>query len=122
MTTGLPRINLKCKFIKYVNEFWEMSIFKKMKKNPVIHAAFLKLRKKGFTNVILMYLFLSFAEIDLDPHRTFCPEAGCDTVCHVCSTSTSEAFNKPTPVDCPTVSFPFLLYIEKTRGSGCLKN
>ena len=43
-------------------------------------------------------------EVDLDPHRTFCPEAGCETVCHVCSTSTSDAVTKPTPVDCPTVS------------------
>lgn len=97
-----------------------MPIFKKQneKKNPVIHVAFLKLRKKGFTTVVLIYPFLSFVEIDLDPHRTFCPEAGCDTVCHVCSTSTSEAFNKPTPVDCPTVSFPFLLYKFTSRKPG----
>ncbi|XP_060565772.1 probable E3 ubiquitin-protein ligase RNF144A-A [Ruditapes philippinarum] len=46
-------------------------------------------------------------EVDLDPHRTFCPEAGCETVCHVCSTSTSDAITRPTPVDCPTCGLQF---------------
>ncbi|KAJ8306501.1 hypothetical protein KUTeg_017046 [Tegillarca granosa] len=40
-------------------------------------------------------------EVDLDPNRTFCPEVGCETVCHVCSTSTGESF-RPIPVECPT--------------------
>lgn len=46
-------------------------------------------------------------EVDLDPHRTFCPEAGCETVCHVCSTSASDTINKPTPVDCPSCGLQF---------------
>ncbi|XP_052257465.1 probable E3 ubiquitin-protein ligase RNF144A [Dreissena polymorpha] len=46
-------------------------------------------------------------EVDLDPDRTFCPEAGCETVCHVCSTSSSQAFSKPTPVDCPKCKLQF---------------
>ncbi|WAR23498.1 R144A-like protein [Mya arenaria] len=46
-------------------------------------------------------------EVDLDPHRTFCPEAGCETVCHVCSTSSSHAFSRPTPVDCPKCKLQF---------------
>ncbi|KAJ8305973.1 hypothetical protein KUTeg_016518 [Tegillarca granosa] len=45
-------------------------------------------------------------EVDLDPNRTFCPEVGCETVCHVCSTSTGESF-RPIPVECPTVSKGF---------------
>ena len=44
------------------------------------------------------------SEVDLDPNRTFCPEAGCETVCHVCSTSSEEYHTKPTAVECPTVS------------------
>ena len=44
------------------------------------------------------------SEVDLDPNRTFCPEAGCETVCHVCCTSSEEYHTKPTPVECPTVS------------------
>lgn len=46
-------------------------------------------------------------EVDLDPNRTFCPEAGCETVCHVCSTSTEEYHTKPTAVDCPTCGLKF---------------
>ena len=47
---------------------------------------------------------LLFAEVDMDPNRTFCPEAGCETVCHVCSAA-SAAAAQPTPVQCPTVGF-----------------
>lgn len=45
-------------------------------------------------------------EVDLDPNRTFCPEAGCETVCHVCSTSSGES-TKPIAVDCPTCGLKF---------------
>ncbi|KAL3869975.1 hypothetical protein ACJMK2_042595 [Sinanodonta woodiana] len=41
-------------------------------------------------------------EVDLDPNRTFCPEAGCETVCHVCNNST-----KPSPVDCHSCGLKF---------------
>jgi hypothetical protein len=54
--------------------------------------------------IIYLCCYYYTTEVDLDPHRTFCPEAGCETVCHVCSTSTSDAITRPTPVDCPTVS------------------
>jgi hypothetical protein len=43
-----------------------------------------------------------FSEIELDPNRTFCPEVGCEAVCHVCSTSSGEHYS-PIPVDCPEV-------------------
>lgn len=46
-------------------------------------------------------------EIDLDPNRTFCPESGCETICHVCSTSSEEFSSKPRPVDCPTCGLQF---------------
>lgn len=49
----------------------------------------------------------SLKEVDLDPNRTFCPEAGCETVCHVCSTSSEEYHTKPTAVDCPTCGLKF---------------
>ncbi|KAL5021628.1 hypothetical protein ScPMuIL_000783 [Solemya velum] len=45
-------------------------------------------------------------EVDIDPNRTFCPEAGCETVCHVCSTS-SGLSTQPTPVQCPTCGLQF---------------
>lgn len=45
-------------------------------------------------------------EIELDPNRTFCPEAGCEAICHVCSTSTGERYN-PTQVDCPECGLQF---------------
>ncbi|VDI16661.1 putative E3 ubiquitin-protein ligase RNF144A-A [Mytilus galloprovincialis] len=46
-------------------------------------------------------------EIDLDPNRTFCPENGCETICHVCSTSTGETSTRPTPVECPSCGLQF---------------
>ncbi|XP_048758848.2 E3 ubiquitin-protein ligase RNF144A-like [Ostrea edulis] len=45
-------------------------------------------------------------EIELDPNRTFCPEVGCETVCHVCSTSSGEHYS-PIPVDCPECGLQF---------------
>ncbi|KAK3091919.1 hypothetical protein FSP39_023734 [Pinctada imbricata] len=53
-------------------------------------------------------------EVDLDPNRTFCPEAGCDTVCHVCSTSASSSIEnfKPTPVDCPSCGLQFCSFCK----------
>ncbi|KAK6188459.1 E3 ubiquitin-protein ligase RNF144A [Patella vulgata] len=45
-------------------------------------------------------------EIDMDPNRTFCPEAGCETVCHVCSNRLEENVNA-TPVQCPTCGLQF---------------
>ncbi|ESP05337.1 hypothetical protein LOTGIDRAFT_181176, partial [Lottia gigantea] len=45
-------------------------------------------------------------EVDLDPNRTFCPEAGCETVCHVCSSRLEENVSA-TPVQCPTCGLQF---------------
>lgn len=45
-------------------------------------------------------------EVDVDPNRTFCPKAGCETVCHVCSPSTGEN-SKPIPVECPECGLEF---------------
>ncbi|CAH1775556.1 unnamed protein product [Owenia fusiformis] len=55
------------------------------------------------------YLRLKFErEVALDPNRTFCPEAGCETVCHVCSASTSAAKVAPVKcVNCPTCGLQF---------------
>ncbi|KAK7099653.1 E3 ubiquitin-protein ligase RNF144A-like [Littorina saxatilis] len=47
-------------------------------------------------------------EVDMDPNRTFCPEAGCETVCHVCSAANSAAVHsQPAPVQCPTCGLQF---------------
>ncbi|KAK2189341.1 hypothetical protein NP493_109g07090 [Ridgeia piscesae] len=44
-------------------------------------------------------------EVQLDPHRAFCPQVGCDTICEVCP---SEGDNKEsTPVRCPKCGLLF---------------
>ncbi|ELU14626.1 hypothetical protein CAPTEDRAFT_180577 [Capitella teleta] len=61
------------------------------------------------------YMRLKFErEVEIDPHRTFCPEVGCETICHVCISSgsaggpsTSSGSIKPRPVMCPTCSLQF---------------
>ncbi|XP_064605347.1 probable E3 ubiquitin-protein ligase RNF144A-A [Liolophura sinensis] len=55
-------------------------------------------------------------EVDLDPNRTFCPEAGCDTVCHVCSSASGET-QRPAPVQCPTCGLQFCS-VCKTKWHG----
>ena len=65
---------------------------------------------------------LTSTEVDLDPHRTFCPAVGCETVCHVCYGDTADSINfpiVPVPVDCPTVGFSHL-YIRHRLISGFL--
>ncbi|XP_072045437.1 probable E3 ubiquitin-protein ligase RNF144A-A [Amphiura filiformis] len=42
-------------------------------------------------------------EVDLDPNRTWCPEVGCDTICHVCSGDPAKA----KPVHCPACGLTF---------------
>jgi len=55
-------------------------------------------------------------EVELDPHRTFCPKPGCETVCSVCSSrdqssgdplSAETRLLYPVPVSCPTCNFQF---------------
>lgn len=56
----------------------------------------------------LRYKRLHFQkEVDLDPNRTFCPEIGCETVCHVCSHSGEGAAAVAKPVQCPTCGLQF---------------
>ncbi|XP_078613046.1 putative E3 ubiquitin-protein ligase RNF144A-A [Branchiostoma floridae x Branchiostoma japonicum] len=42
-------------------------------------------------------------EVDLDPRRTWCPQAGCETICHVCSRDPYQA----SPVKCPKCGLNF---------------
>ena len=37
-------------------------------------------------------------EVSLDASRTWCPSAGCDTICHICAGSKAQGV----PVSCPT--------------------
>ena len=39
-----------------------------------------------------------FAEVSLDANRTWCPQAGCDTICHICTGNKSQGV----PVTCPS--------------------
>ena len=48
----------------------------------------------------------------MDPNRTLCPEAGCETICHVCSADKS----KTKPVHCPTVSRSMSFKFYETDG------
>lgn len=45
-------------------------------------------------------------EVDLDPHRMWCPEAGCETICHVCGMK-GEPNNTAQAVDCPKCGLKF---------------
>lgn len=44
-------------------------------------------------------------EIDLDPNRTYCPELGCETICHVCHAGGDPT--KAKPVHCPSCGLTF---------------
>ncbi len=67
----------------------------------VSHLASVRRRKKRSLPVLAMtYECVCFTEVELDPNRTWCPEVGCETICHVCSGDKS----KTKPVKCPTVS------------------
>ncbi|RUS76228.1 hypothetical protein EGW08_016001 [Elysia chlorotica] len=46
-------------------------------------------------------------QVDLDPNRTFCPEIGCETVCHVCSHRGEGAAAMAKAVQCPTCGLQF---------------
>ncbi|GAB1610681.1 probable E3 ubiquitin-protein ligase RNF144A-A [Argonauta hians] len=48
-------------------------------------------------------------EVDVDPNRMFCPQAGCETVCYVFSSSSSSSEHKlkPVSVECSQCGFDF---------------
>ncbi|GFO18858.1 E3 ubiquitin-protein ligase rnf144a [Plakobranchus ocellatus] len=76
-----------------------------------------KLTVKEIEKLVDKQAFLRFKrlhfqrEVDLDPNRTFCPEIGCETVCHVCSHSGGEGSSAlaslAKPVMCPTCGLQF---------------
>uniref|UniRef100_A0A0L8HRQ0 RBR-type E3 ubiquitin transferase n=1 Tax=Octopus bimaculoides TaxID=37653 RepID=A0A0L8HRQ0_OCTBM len=45
-------------------------------------------------------------EVDVDPNRMFCPQAGCETVCYVFYPSPEDKL-KPISVECPQCGFEF---------------
>ncbi|XP_071964243.1 probable E3 ubiquitin-protein ligase RNF144A-A [Antedon mediterranea] len=49
-------------------------------------------------------------EVDLDPHRTWCPEVDCETICHVCSGDLLKARS----VSCPTCQLEFCSVCKST--------
>ncbi|CAB4061520.1 RNF144 [Lepeophtheirus salmonis] len=44
------------------------------------------------------------AEVAMDPNRAWCPQAGCDTICHICRNPKQE---EAVPVKCPTCDKEF---------------
>jgi hypothetical protein len=40
-----------------------------------------------FSLRILQNFILKISEVALDKNRAWCPQAGCETVCHICSSN-----------------------------------
>lgn len=59
-------------------------------------------------------------EVSLDASRTFCPSAGCDTICHICVGNKSQGV----PVSCPTCDKEFCSLCSATwhPGLSCAEN
>ncbi|XP_076805039.1 putative E3 ubiquitin-protein ligase RNF144A [Clavelina lepadiformis] len=61
-------------------------------------------------------------EVAIDPHRTFCPQVACSTVCHVCSNSSNhDVLPDPFSVSCPTckLQFCYICKAEWKTGHAC---
>ena len=64
------------------------------------------------------FFFFVVVEVELDPLRTFCPEVGCETICHVRLNMASDVPKNPDssaskPIRCPTVSYQYGIMITK---------
>lgn len=59
-------------------------------------------------------------EVSLDANRTWCPSAGCDTICHICTGTKSQGV----PVTCPTCVKEFCSLCSATwhPGLSCAEN
>jgi E3 ubiquitin-protein ligase RNF144 len=59
-------------------------------------------------------------EVSMDSERTFCPSAGCDTICHICTGNKSQCV----AVNCPTCSKEFCSLCSSTwhPGLSCAEN
>jgi len=59
-------------------------------------------------------------EVSLDAARTWCPSAGCDTICHICAGTKSQGV----PVSCPTCVKEFCSLCSATwhPGLSCTEN
>jgi len=59
-------------------------------------------------------------EVSLDAARTWCPSAGCDTICHICAGTKSQGV----PVSCPTCVKEFCSLCSATwhPGLSCAEN
>ena len=58
------------------------------------------------------YLFFSSGvEVALDSNRAWCPQVGCNTICHICNSTEASSTNhrkiEPVPVKCPTCDKEF---------------
>ena len=58
-----------------------------------------------------------FAEVALDSNRAWCPKPGCNTICHICASSTT--LNTPAPRKARAVNCP---KCEKEFCSSCSSN
>ena len=60
-------------------------------------------------------------EVSLDANRTWCPSAGCDTICHICTGSTK---SQGVAVTCPTCVKEFCSLCSATwhPGLSCAEN
>ena len=59
--------------------------------------------------VITKWIFL-FTEVALDANRAWCPQVGCNTICHICTSENKNINQKKAeavPVKCPTCDKEF---------------
>ena len=55
---------------------------------------------------IVLLFATHFSEVAMDSNRAWCPRAGCETICHIC-TSSSNNLNKAVAVKCPSCQKEF---------------
>ena len=65
-------------------------------------------------NIFVALTLISYSrilEVALDANRAWCPQVGCETICHICKSSDNENKNQkrvePVGVKCPTCSKEF---------------
>lgn len=61
--------------------------------------------------------FIAVAEVALDSNRAWCPQAGCETICHICTTN-GHTVGSGVPVKCPSCDKEFCSVCSATWHPG----
>ena len=61
--------------------------------------------------ILILFVIILYAEVALDSNRAWCPQAGCNTICHICTSSeqanTNQRKAESLPVKCPSCDKEF---------------